>query len=224
MLPALLSHFAAACTSNTTFLGLVPWYHYLQVGMQNGSCQVTNFQLLGSNGSLVLILMAIIDDLLRIAGLAAVLVIIYGGIKYITSGGSPDKTASAQSTVINSLIGLAIALIAIQFVSFLGNRLAGGAGSAGSGNVGGATLVLPLPNITNTGSSFVQIILTIIFGIAGALAFAFLIYGGFKYVMSQGDPQAIGKAKSTILYALIGIIVVLLGQAIVSFIVGRIGA
>lgn len=113
--------FAAGCTSD--FLGLHPWWYYYSKKV--GGCNFDNFNILGNGrpSDLPLVLLAIIDDLLRIAGMAAVVYVIYGGIKYIMSQGSPDETAKAQGTVINALIGLFIALLAVGVVSYIGNRI-----------------------------------------------------------------------------------------------------
>lgn len=117
----MFSLFATAC--KPTFLGLVPWYQYLKL---NGACQVNQFHLLSGSGSssdLPLVLLAIVDDLLRITGLVAVIFVIYGGVTYATSQGNPDQTSRAQSTIINALVGMAVALIAVTAVSFLGSSL-----------------------------------------------------------------------------------------------------
>lgn len=105
----------------------IPWYEYLDVQKDDtGACSVTDFNLLPKNGKssdVPLVLLAIVDDLLRIAGLVAVIFVIYGGVQYATSQGSPDATAKAQSTVLYALIGLVIALVAVTFVTFLGRAL-----------------------------------------------------------------------------------------------------
>jgi len=131
----ILTNFATAPPQcEHQFFGLVPWYHYLpqaDFGNVKGSpnlCNINgNLSLLPSNGSgdLPLILLAVIDDLLRIAGIVAIAFVIYGAIQYIASQGSPDATSKAQSTIINALIGLAITIVAITFVSFLGRSLGG---------------------------------------------------------------------------------------------------
>jgi hypothetical protein len=121
---------AAAC--KPTFFGLVPWYQYLPLTNQ---CDIAMFTLLPSDADpskagdkanpsdVPLVLLAIIDDLLRIAGLVAVGFIIYGGVQYISSQGSPDGTNKARQTILNALIGLAVSLIAVGAVSFIGNQL-----------------------------------------------------------------------------------------------------
>jgi hypothetical protein len=129
----LFQTFAAACTK-TTFLGLVPWYQFLNVTTDvTGNCAVTNFDassaggqqpnLLGPHSSFLGIGLAIIDDLIRIAAYVAVGYIIYGGITYMTSQGSPDMTKRAQQTIINALIGLVTAVLAASIVTFIGNKL-----------------------------------------------------------------------------------------------------
>jgi hypothetical protein len=52
-----------------------------------GTCEVINFNLLGtgSDSGLLLIALAIVDMLLRVAGLVAVAFVIWGGFNYITS-------------------------------------------------------------------------------------------------------------------------------------------
>ncbi len=119
----------AACGKPQLFGILVPWYQYLTLVRDSttNACDVANFTLLGGNGtnsSLLLIGFAIIDDLIRIAALVAVGYVIYGGIQYVTSEGSPDKTSKAQQTVFNALIGLVVAVLAASIVTFIGNSLA----------------------------------------------------------------------------------------------------
>jgi hypothetical protein len=76
---------------------------------------------------------------------------------------------------------------------------------------------LPSSNVT-----IVHDAISITIGIVGALCLLFVAIGGFRYVLSQGDPQRIAKAKGTILYAIIGLVVVIVAQAIVTFVAGRI--
>jgi len=133
---------SSGCTKNT-FLGLVPWYQYLNLqevptddtsGAGSGVCQITNFNdaYQGSDGAdkslnpFLLVGLAIVDDLLRIAALVAVGYVIYGGFNYMTSNGSPDGTKRAQQTIINALVGLALAVTAAAIVAFIGNKLSTG--------------------------------------------------------------------------------------------------
>ncbi len=70
--------------------------------------------------------------------------------------------------------------------------------------------------------TFTVITNTLIF-IIGAVAVIMLIIGGFRYVLSSGNADAVQSAKNTILYAIIGIVVAVLAYAIVNFVLTRIG-
>lgn len=55
--------------------------------------------------------------------------------------------------------------------------------------------------------------------LVGVVATIILIYGGVQYIISRGDDGAVEKAKNTILYSVIGIIVIGLAAAIVNFVI-----
>lgn len=69
------------------------------------------------------VLLAIADDLLRIAALISLGFVIVGAFKYVGSQGNPDSTAKAQDTIVNALLGLAISVSAVAIVSFIGNKI-----------------------------------------------------------------------------------------------------
>lgn len=123
----IFTHFAsqADVCAGKGFLGLEPWYHYLPDDRFDG-CDIKKFTILPSDSTpsdVPLVLLAIVDDLLRIAAFVALGFILYGAFLYVGSQGSPDQTARAQSTIINAVLGLALAIASIGFVSFLGARL-----------------------------------------------------------------------------------------------------
>jgi hypothetical protein len=73
---------------------------------------------------------------------------------------------------------------------------------------------------TNTSSSELQLILNIFFGILGALSLLMITISGFRYIISDGDPQKAKQAREGITYALVGIAVALLAGAIINFVIG----
>ena len=77
---------------------------------------------LGGITDIWLVVAAVIDILLRIAALVAVGFIVVGGVSYVTSQGEPDRTKTALRTIINALIGLAIAIAATAIVTFIAGR------------------------------------------------------------------------------------------------------
>lgn len=54
--------------------------------------------------------------------------------------------------------------------------------------------------------------------VVGIAAVIMIIIGGFKYITSAGDPAKVNSAKDTILYAIIGLVVVAMSQMIVQFV------
>ena len=54
--------------------------------------------------------------------------------------------------------------------------------------------------------------------IVGVVAVIMIIFGGFKYITSAGNQENIKTAKTTIIYALVGLIIVALAQVIVRFV------
>jgi uncharacterized membrane protein YidH (DUF202 family) len=58
--------------------------------------------------------------------------------------------------------------------------------------------------------------------LVGVAAVIMIMIGGFKYVTSQGDSGNIQSAKNTILYAIIGLVVVALAQVIVAFVLNEV--
>ncbi len=94
---------------------------------------------------------------------------------------------------------------------------------------GATTILNPTDNpeavATATGgqSSLRGLILTIInyfLGFLGLLAVIMVVYGGVTYVSSAGNDEAVGKAKKIIMYALIGIVVILLSFVVVRAVLG----
>ena len=54
--------------------------------------------------------------------------------------------------------------------------------------------------------------------IVGIVAVIMIIWGGFKFITSGGDSGRVASARQTILYAIIGLIIVALAQFIVRFV------
>lgn len=61
-------------------------------------------------------------------------------------------------------------------------------------------------------------IVEIILRLSGVIAVGYIIYGGFRYMLSQGEPDATKKAKGTILNALIGMVIAMSATLIVTLI------
>ena len=68
----------------------------------------------------------------------------------------------------------------------------------------------------------VAAILDILLRVAALVAVGYVIYGGVKYTISQGNPDETTKARATILNALTGLFIAVTASAIVQFVAGRI--
>ncbi len=64
----------------------------------------------------------VVDFLSAVIGFIAVVMIIIGGFRYITSGGSSDRVSSAKNTIIYAIIGLVIVALAQVIVQFVLNK------------------------------------------------------------------------------------------------------
>lgn len=58
---------------------------------------------------------------------------------------------------------------------------------------------------------------------AGAVAVLFLIIGGFRYVVSTGNPDQVDAAKRTILYAVLGLIIIFIAFVLVGLVQSWLG-
>ncbi len=102
----------------------------------------------------------------------------------------------------------------------IGNCLSQGSDlSTGSGT--GCT-----PSTAGTGTAKIQTIVTTIVNIfsivVGIIAVIMIVVGGFKYITSGGDSGNITSAKNTIVYAVIGLVIVALAQFIVKFVLDKV--
>ena len=73
----------------------------------------------GDNG----LIKTVVNVLLWAVGILSVIMIIFSGFRYITSSGDASKTKSAQSTLIYSVVGLIVAIMAWAIVNMVVNRL-----------------------------------------------------------------------------------------------------
>ena len=77
-------------------------------------------------------------------------------------------------------------------------------------------------NAGNTLETDITGILNMVIGIIGIVAVIVIIIGGIQYMTSSGDAGKVKKAKDTILYGVIGLVIVALAYAIVNFVIGTI--
>ena len=84
----------------------------------NSGTNATN-PLTGPNGTII----HVANIVAVVAGMAAVIIIIISGIRFMTSGGNSDKATEARKTLTGALIGLAVIVMARAIIGFVLSRL-----------------------------------------------------------------------------------------------------
>ena len=117
LLPVLVLGFAVAVPA-TALLGDTPVYAQdatdaVQEGLTaaGGDDQ--------SNTDLKKVFQTIVNTLLFIAGAVAVIMIILGGFRYMTSNGDQADVKAAKDTILYSVVGLVVAIISFALVQFV---------------------------------------------------------------------------------------------------------
>ncbi len=135
----------------------------------------------------------------KITSAVSALVLVFGLAAVVPATSSAD-TNNLQNQVCNGMTTI-----------FTGDPDAGGDGAACTSEAGGnGALAKTINNVINLFSMIV-----------GAASVIMIIYGGFKYITSGGNDDNTKDAKNTILYALIGLVIVLVSQTIVKFVFSK---
>ena len=96
------------------------------------------------------------------------------------------------------------------------SEICSGVGAASSGT--GCTAAAGQPTV----NSLVKTIVTVLSWIVGVLSIIMIVFAGFMYVSSGGEPNKVSAAKNTLIYAIVGIVIVAFAQAIVQFVLGKV--
>lgn len=180
--------------ATTSFAGLTPW-----------DCGITKIDSEDSlTSNIATIATNILTDLSVIAAYLVLGYVIYGGYLYMFSSGDPGKAATGKKTLTQAFIGLAIVLSAYTIFSAIRIALVG-------------NQAFDFENGTEGGVMVTNLIQWVV-GIGGAVAAIFIVVGAFGYITANGDPNKLQKAKTTILYALIGLIIVALAEVLTAFV------
>lgn len=182
------------------FLGLTSWDCGLpQIDSQDN---LTN--------GVIIIAANILTDLGIIAAYLVIGYVIYGGYLYIFSNGDAGKVMNAKKTLTRAFIGLAIVMLANVILNSIRIAFFGINGSFTGDCTLTESCVDSVGFVTNTINWFI--------GTAGVVALIYVFAGGIGYLTSAGDAGKLQKSKTTITYALIGLVIVALSLAITSFV------
>lgn len=182
------------------FLGLTNW----DCGFQEITDQSTLIS------GIVVIASNILTDVTVIASYLIIGYVMYGGFLYIFSSGDPTKAAAGKKTLIHAFIGLGIVLSAYTIFSSIRIAL------IGHHNLSKCNPLSTSPCVD--GNKMITNLISWVIGIVGVTCAAFIVIGSWGYITAAGDPNKLTKAKNTIIYALIGLIIVALTGVITAFV------
>jgi hypothetical protein len=77
--------------------------------------------------------LSVVNWLLFAVGVIAVIMLIWGGIRYVISGGAADKVKDAKNTILYAIVGLIVAILGYALVNWVISIV--GSGSSGTGSV-----------------------------------------------------------------------------------------
>lgn len=86
-----------------------------------------------------------------------------------------------------------------------------------------ATCTVSADDGKNKVQKIVNQVVNVFSWVVGVVSVIMIIYGGFKYITSGGDSNGVTSAKNTILFAIVGLVIVALAQVIVKFVIGTVG-
>ena len=80
----------------------------------------------------------------------------------------------------------------------------------------------PGSDATTRINNIITLIINIFSVVVGIIAVIMIIVGGIRFILSGGDSTATGNARNTVLYAVVGLIVVALAQILVRYVLARV--
>jgi hypothetical protein len=120
-------------------------------------------------------------------------------------------------------VPVAVPVIAHAATSDIQNCLAQGTNLDATG-VGGTTCSGNQDTTAGTTGiqNIIKTVINIFSLIVGVVSVIMIIFGGLRYITSGGDSNNVTSAKNTIIYAIIGLVVVALAQFIVQFVLNKV--
>jgi hypothetical protein len=166
-----------------------------------------------SNGDLRGTILSLLLVALSFMALAALVVIVIAGIYMVLSLGEESAKDKAKKIIGYAIGGLIIIALAAAIVGIIITA------------TNGTGLFGPLP-AWPTGTDPRAVILGVLLGVLlfmGLAAVVVIVIAGIMLVLSLGNESVLEQVKRIILYAVIGLIIIALAAAIVTFIINAIG-
>lgn len=95
-----------------------------------GRAQALDFpdlnEFLVTGGDFTTVATRIVEWVLMLAGIIAVIYLVYGGILYITAGGDAEKATKGRTALVNAIIGIIIIILAVVIVQWVARIIKSG--------------------------------------------------------------------------------------------------
>ena len=189
--------------------------------------QLIEDPLQGRFTSLGQIISLLVPMILILGGMLSSILLIWGGIKYISARGDPKAVDSARGTITSAIIGLAILasifviatilqlVFKIRVLTYIAAPVyAQGVDIGREFEFAGQRVDGVFPTI---GSLFTSII-NFALAAGGLLFFFIIIWGGIRYMLSRGDEKQLMDARQTLTNGIIGILIIVSAFAIIKLI------
>ena len=98
----------------------------VQEGAEAARADGMPYNLIGPDG----VFTQVTNTVLYIVGIVSVVMLIYGGLRYVISGGDSKKVTDAKNTILYAIIGLIISILAFAIVNFVINAITGSSNTA----------------------------------------------------------------------------------------------
>jgi len=179
-----------------TFLGIPAWYNGLAENYPECSLSGPGSDLGGYIQKIVVNVIRILSGLFFFI---CIIYTMYGGYQILTGGSNPEAIKKGRATIFNGIIGGIIGLGAGPIVKSLSDL------SVASGNE--FSFLKALLGFATITASYVTVLM--------------IVLSGISFVTSSGNPDNIQKARRRLIYAVIGLVIVVSSGAIANFVSGR---
>jgi hypothetical protein len=128
---------------------------------------------------------------------------------------------SAATLLVVPMAVPAVAIAATGSGATIGNCLAQGSNLSAPSNSTSCSDTNTDNGNTNI-NNIIKTVINVFSWVVGVVAVIMIIVGGFRYVTAGGDSNNVSSAKNTIIYAIIGLVIVAMAQFIVQFVLNKV--
>lgn len=131
------------------------------------------------------------------------------------------QTIKKILTTLSLSLMVLVPTMAVATATVHADEIAGGLSCGAALNVSGTDCPTDGTDVGSKVDGIIKLVINIFSLLVGVVAVIMIMVGGLKYVTSGGDSGNVTGAKNTILYAIIGLVVVALAQIVVKFVLTK---